>query len=309
MKKNEKKRRNSLIMVAVGIMILVIVASLGIMSIEGKNSQDNPASDVCFTRECDPEYWSEIPEMPRDFETRKNQYQYNTIPDSPSVFTDAYWKQPEWVTRTGEEVNNFYKILDGMMEGRETIWCVGIYDAEKVLRLDGDELKMEEPRINPEMEALMQLGLLSIDSNGLHISGRFWIRACPGARRHFGVKLSTYYPDSEALKEISGIVEGGVISSPAHTAMQYITLIPEMGHLTLGTYYPKLEYDYNREVNYELTIDKDIPKGWYIVGINAGVPDRSYQVNQSIEYGFAYTDPNIGMSAPERQFKIFIEVM
>lgn len=303
MKKLKKKKRKKFRAVASLLVIAIVLAVV----VESSLVTPTQKNEICFTRECNPKYWSEIPPMPSDFITRKNQFVYNAIPDDPTIFTEAYWKQPEWMVQTPRQMTSFYQALEDAMKGREVIWCVGIYDAEKVLIIDGDKLKAEPIRINPEMQMLIDKGLLKVTAEGLELKGRFWIRSCPAAQRYFGVRI---YEVFLASGQVSGKYsdEEMILSNPK-VAKQYLSLEPAISEFVLGRYFPKLESDYIKEVKWDLTIKKDIPKGWHIIALEAGTPTRSFQVNQSEVHGYGYTDANVGASMNPRQFKIYINVI
>jgi len=174
-KKNLKERKivsaKNKLLPLIGVGVVIVVSLLIIFTRAPKEREIN--GDICFTRECNPDYWSELPSMPDDFEARKSQYQYNIIPDDPNIFTEVYWKQPEWVTRSGQEMEKFYNMLRVVEGGREPIWCVGIYDAQKVFRIDKEELDRESIEVDPIIQVMIDKGLMKIESDGLIIRSRF----------------------------------------------------------------------------------------------------------------------------------------
>jgi len=123
------------------------------------------------------------------------------------------------------------------------------------------------------------------------------------------VKIYPIYPATGEMQGISGLIEGGEVGSDVLTTKRYLSISSDIEEFVLGKYWPRLSYDYNKEIPYELKIKKGIPKGEYIIGLEAGAPTIAFQIRQSETYGFDYTDPNIGASVNPRQFKVFVQVV
>ena len=308
MKENFNHILNMMVLVVI-LGVVITIAAMIIISNKSKMhiSQTND-TEVCFDRKCNPSYWEKIPPVPADFSTKKLQYQLNNIPDTPDVFTEDYWKQPEWVTSTIMEIDTFYGMLEMVVkENRQVVWCTGIYPSQRPIIINKEMLEYGE--MSEEAEMLIDMGLLSMDNDNIYFNGRFWNRACPGAIRCFGVKLNVIYPTSSPMEGIYGIVGGALVNSTPEITEKYIHIESPVDEYVLGRYFPRLEYDYNKEIPYTISINRDIPKGWYIIGFEAGSPTRSFQVNQSMIYGYNYTDPNIGAMRSPSQFKVFIGVV
>lgn len=154
-------------------------------------------------------------------------------------------------------------------------------------------------------------GVIEIKNDSVIVKHRFWLRAVVGAIKHFGIRLYTSYPtDSQLLGNPFWGIEAKNITQYPNITEKYIKVwFDGPNEFTLGTYWPELNPDYIKEVQVEAEINKNTPKGMYVVAVSVGSPFREYQNNQSLEYGLKYTDPNIGMFTTTPNFKLFIEVI
>ncbi len=261
-----------------------------------------------YTRTGNPDYYSLLPPKPEDFNQVKLMWVNGIIRDVPERVNESYWKQPEWFPFYEE---NFVGPLEMLIEvgDREPIWGLGIFDAQIYRRINQEWLK------NPYVPETSGHGIVEIGNESVIIKHRFWVRAVPGAAKHFGVGVSVVYPKEALLFANAkwGIKEEEITQDPEETKkyIKALTYEKDSGEteFTLGIYWPKLQPDYIKEVEVEVEIDKNTPKGKYIVQVDAAAPSREYQHEQSLKYGLLYTDPNIGMFKGPNRFKLFIEII
>lgn len=299
MKKNSKKRIALYAIVAV-----VIIAALYYINnpITG-NAISTSTKRVQFSRGANPDYYSLLLPKPADFDQIKLMFERGIIRDDPDRINESYWEQPEWFPRYAE---SFVPSLEETYnEGREPIWGIGIFDSQIVRSINKDWLE------NPVIPNTTGRGIVEIKNNSVVIKHRFWLRAVPGAIKHFGVRIYTSYPTYAHLlgNAFWGIAEQN-ITQDTNVTEKYIKIWTDgPDTFTLGNYWPKIEPDYIKEIQVETEISKDTPKGMYVVEVDAGSPSKDYQQEQSLKYGLTYTDPNIGMFTSTPSFKLFVEVI
>ena len=260
-----------------------------------------------FARSAFPEYYSLLPPKPADFDEIQIMWQRGFIRDDPDRINASYWKQPEWFPRYPD---GFVKVLDDLAtSNRKPIWGIGIFDAQNYRLINKDWLE------NPTMPTTAGHGILEIKNDSVVISHRFWIRSSVGALQIFGVGLHESYPSEATLlaNAMWGIDQQKVKQDP-EMVKKYISVSAvehECGckEFNLGTYLPQLSPDYQKQVDVTAEINKDIPKGLYVVSVEVGSPTKDYQLDQSSKYGLTYTDPNIGMFVNPVSFELFIEVI
>ncbi len=308
MKKTNKNRR-------IAIYIVIAAVFIGLLYYASTQSETGVtgstiinAKEYDYSRAGNPEYYSLLPAKPADFDSIRLMWERGIIRDVPEKIDETYWKQPEWFPNYAK---TFVPALEKLVEAgnREPIWSLGIFDSQIYRRINQGWLQ------NPYEPNTTGHGIIEIKNDSVIIKHRFWLRASPGATRRYGVGLSSVYPEKTYLKgnALWGIPEG-TISQDAEIAKEYINLWAAEGEsggteFSFGVYWPKLEPNYIREIWVTTEIKKDIPKGIYIVGIDAGAPSREYQHEQSLKYGLGYTDPNIGMYRGPSEFRIFIEII
>lgn len=293
MKDNEKKKdRKSLYLV----IAIVCMALFGITILSLNKGDSNPTTgDVVNTFVITPEYYSNLPSKPENFDVVKALRQQGVIEDVPERIDETYWKQVDWFPLPET-------FLDAVENTANTQyhpwWCVGFYDAQITGRIE------------------------NID-RGTTFTQRVWMRTMPGSRLDFGVKLVPSYPSK---KEMIGSRKYGtedrtifqdIEVAREHIKAKILRICSDSNNCentdttVLGWTLPKLEYDYVKEVWFEVEVSKDIPKGTYIVNFDAVAPDKKFtsdRVWDAIESNQGYNDPNIGNSCGVPHFTFFVEV-
>jgi len=296
---------------------VILYAVIAVILIAALYLINNPAlitgsslaqTEYDYSRANNPDYYSMLPPMPSDFKQIQSMWQLGIIRDDPERINESYWKQPEWFPMYNE---NFLPLLKTVFEEkRMAVWSLGVFDSQIYNRINQDWIRnaTEVPKTSGH-------GELEITNNSVILKHRFWLRASPGAVKIYGVRISVLYPPMAYLKGNQALgIPNETIEQDPNLAMRYIkasTVEKETGstEFNMGTYWPKLEPNYLREIEVQAEVDKNIPKGTYIVGVNAGAPSTEYQEEQSLKYLLLYTDPNIGMFRGPSEFRLFIEVM
>lgn len=268
----------------------------------------NTTAGSDYSRKNNPDYYSLLPPFPSDFYQVQLMWKQGIIRDDPNRINESYWKQPEWFPLYQE---SFLPTLSDIAKSnRIPVWSLGIFDAQIYRRINQDWLKnaTEVPQTSGH-------GEVEIKENSIIINHRFWLRAAPGAIKFYGVRLYASYPSTTYLRgnEAVGITNETVIQDPEVT-QKYIKVrawekYSGATEFNFGTYFPQLSPDYIKDIEVETEIQKNIPKGMYVVGVDAGAPSREYQEEQSLKYLLKYTDPNIGMFRGPTEFRLFIEIM
>ena len=303
MKKDNKKR---IVLYAIVAVVLIAVLYYINNPMTG-NVIVNTNSTYKFTRSENPDWYSLLPPKPSNFDEIRIMWERGIIKDIPEIMNESYWKQPEWFPRYNEGfVGNLQAIA---ASGREPIWSVDIFDAQTYRVINRDWLQ------NPTMPNSTGEGVLELKSDSVVLRNRFWTRASVGALRIFGVGIYPVYPDKTLiLGSLRWNLEKREIQQDPEMVKKYIKVSAvetESGktEYNLGTYWPKLSPDYQKQVWVITELKKDIPKGIYVVGVEAGSPSKEYQESQSLKYGLSYTDPNIGMFVNPGRFELFIEIV
>lgn len=303
---NRSSKNNKFILY--GAAAVAIIAVLYLAGSMGTDAGNILQPEYDYSRGGNPEYYSLLPKMPDDFRQIQLMWEQGIIRDDPERINSSYWKQPEWFPLYSD---NFVPTVE--MIGRENrlpIWSLGIFDSQIYNRINQEWLSSASSI--PETSGR---GELVINDDSVAIKHRFWVRAAPGAAKMYGVGLYPSYPASAYLKGNSevGIPNDTVEQDPAITQRYFKVSAYEKesnsSEFNLGVYWPKLEPDYVKEVEVTVEIDKDTPKGMYIVGIDMAAPSKAYQEEQSLKYLLRYTDPSIGMSRSPSEFRLFIEVI
>jgi len=309
LKKRSKLRKTALyILIAViAIAALYYVSNYEEIGVTGSTIiETKPKYD--YSRDGNPEYYSLLPPKTADFDQIKYMWERGIIRDDPERLNESYWKQPEWFPLYKE---TFVKSLEDLVAAgnREPIWSLGTFPVQKYGIINQNWLQ------NPTEPTTPGHGLFEIIEDGVIIKHRFWIRAIPGATKVFGVGLSTSYPEKGLLlSEAKWDISEQMIEQDPDVAKEHIKTVvyeKESGEaeFNFGTYWPKLQPDYIKEIWVEVEINKDIPKGKYIVQVDLGAPSREYQESQSLKYGLGYVDPNIGIYRGPSKFRLFIEII
>lgn len=305
MKKDSRKRIALYAIVAV-----ILIGALYLINnpITG-NAITNTTGTYDFSRASDPDYYSLLPLMPSDFGQIQLMWKQGIIGDDPDRINASYWKQPEWFPLYTE---NFVGTLNYIADNnRQPIWSLGIFNSQVYRAINQDWLKnaTEIP------EKTSGYGIVEIKSNSIVVKHRFWLRAAPGAAKIYGVGLYTSYPSSAYFEgnALFGLLNQTVNQDP-NIAEKYIkaeAVDNETGQteFNMGKYWPKLEPDYVKQIEVTAEIEKDIPKGFYVVSIDAAAPSKEYQQQQSLMHLLNYTDPNIAMYRGPSNFRLFIEII
>jgi len=303
LKKNKNKRRIALYI----IVAVALIAGLYFINnpITGGFVADN--TTIKFSREKNPEWYSLLPPKPADFDQVKLMWERGIIRDVPERINESYWKQPEWFP---EYERSFVNILESLAtSNRLPVWSVGIFDVQVYRRINKDWLE------NPTIPTTQGHGIVEIKNDSVVVQHRFWTRASVGSLRWFGVGVKPVYPSkSLLLGSARWKIDKKEITQDPEVVKKYISVEAwesESGEteFNLGFYWPKLSPEYQKQVWVTAEINKDIPKGLYVVGVEVGGPSREYQHEQSLKYGLTYTDPNIGMSVNPGVFELFIEII
>lgn len=300
MKKNNKKR---IILYAVAAVVLIAVLYLINNPITGNTISATETKKYDFSRAGNPDYYSLLPPKPADFDQIKLMFERGIIRDDPERINESYWMQPEWFPNYDKFVSALEELAK--VQNREPAWSLGIFDAEIYTKINKQWLQ------NPTETTTSGHGIYEIKNNSLIIKHRYWIRAVPGAVKHFGVGLYISYPkEALLLSNAKWGISQEVVKQDPNVTKQYIKArIDGPTEFILGIYLPKLNPDYMRQVDVAVEINKDAPKGKYIVQVDAGAPSRNFQEEQSLKYGLDYTDPNIGIYRGPNTFDLFIEII
>jgi hypothetical protein len=306
-KKTAKKNIKTNKFILFGAAIVVLTAFLYLAS-NMKVDELISASNADYSRGGNPDYYSLLPKMPSDFSQIRLMWEQGIIRDDPDRINSSYWKQPEWFPLYSENfVSTVNMIAD---ENRLAVWSLGIFDSQIYNRINHDWLSTASSV--PETSGK---GKIIIEDDYVILQHRFWMRAAPGASKIYGIGLYPVYPGSAYLKgnEVLGIPNETVTQNP-EIAKKYFKVTAyesETGstEFNMGVYWPKLEPEYVREIEVQVEVSKDTPKGIYIVGVDMANPSRSYQEEQSLMYLLRYTDPSIGMSRSPSEFRLFIDVI
>jgi len=288
-------------MVAAVAIALLYIANV---SITGNAIKD--ISEYDYSREKNPEYYSLLPSVPSDFQAIQLMWQKGIISDDEVRINASYWKQPEWYPNYA----NFLLALQSTAKDKRLpVWGLGVFDTQIYRQIDQQWLQTAK-----EIPKGTEEGVSEIKNNSIVFKNRFWIRAVSGAIKIYGVGLSIFYPSTAYFKGNAaiGLTNETLEQTPEQT-QKYINAWAadaETGktEFNMGTYWPILSPDYVKEIELTTEIDRNTPKGTYIVGVNMGAPSREYQQEQNLKYLLSYTDPNIGMFSGPTQFRLFIEV-
>jgi len=304
LKKNNKNKRIALYIFAA----VILVALLYFINNPITGNTIVNVTTIDYSRSGNPDFYSLLPPKPSDFNQIKLMWENGIIRDDPNRINESYWKQPEWFPKYEE---TFLPSLESMirMGDREPIWSLGIFDSQTYRKVNQEWLK------NPYEPKTSGFGEIKINNDSVTFVHRFWVRAVPGAVKHFGIGLYVSYPQESTIYTNAkwGISGGNITQDPSITE-KYIkakTYESSSGktEFTLGTYWPQLDPDYVKEVYVEAEIRKDAPKGNYIIEADEAAPSKEYQQEQSLKYGLSYTDPNIGMFRGPNHFRLFIEIV
>jgi hypothetical protein len=290
--------------------VLYIAAAIAVVAIlfVVLYSQSPAKITYDFSRAANPEYYSLLPPMPSDFGQIQLLWQQGAIRDDPERINSSYWKQPEWFPLY---TLNFVPTLKTIAEDeRLAVWSLGVFDSQIYNRVNRDWLSNAT-----SVPETIGKGVVEIGNNSIIIKHRFWIRAAPGAAKIYGVGLYPVYPSSAYLKgnDALGIPNDTLYQNPNVTE-KYMSISAfdketVSAEFNMGVYWPKLNPDYVREIEVTVEINKDTPKGTYILGIDAAAPSKEYQEEQSMKYLLKYTDPSIGMARFPSEFRLFVEIM
>jgi hypothetical protein len=283
---------------------IFIYAAIAIaaLAIVGVSYMGAPAQSSEFSRQTNPDYYSLLPPKPSDFDQMNLMFKTGVIRDNPERINQSYWMQPEWFPRYSEAfLPAVQKVYD---EKSIVIWSLGVYESQLFRVINKDWLD------NPTAPASAGSGIVQVNNDSIVVQHRFWLRAAPGATQMFGVGLRVVYPNTTNMKEgfISNNTET-IIQDPQVTEKYINASFEGPAEFTLGTYFPKLNPDYIRQIWVDVEISKNTPKGMYVVGVDASAPSKDYQEEQSYTYGLTYTDPNIGMFRGPAEFRLFIQVV
>jgi hypothetical protein len=292
--------------VVYGAAAIVIIAAIFLIS--NLNNSGVLETKHDYSRGGNPDYYSLLPAMPEDFRQIQLMWDQGIIRDDPERINSSYWKQPEWFPLYSQ---NFVPTVNMIADqNRLPIWSLGVFDSQIYNRINQDWLSNASSI--PETSGR---GTLEIENNSIIIEHRFWVRAAPGAAKMYGVGLYPSYPGSAYLKgnEGLGIPNETLNQDPENTKKYFkVSAIEKESGSTefnLGVYWPKLESDYVKEVEVSVEVQKNTPKGIYIVGVDMAAPSKNYQEEQSLKYLLRYTDPSIGMSRSPSEFRLFIDVI
>lgn len=289
---------------------VVLIAALYLINnpITGNVIATNTTKEYDYSRSGNPDYYSLLPPMPSDFKVVKLMWQQGIIRDDPNRINDSYWKQPEWWPLYAE---NFLSTIKYVAESnRMPVWSLGVFNSQIYRAINQEWLKNAS-----NIPETTGHGELEIRENSLVIKHRFWLRAAPGTVKIYGVRISADYPPEANLLGITALsIPNETVKQDPEIAKKYIKVTAverDSGEIefNFGTYWPKLSPEYIKEIELTAEIDKNTPKGMYMVGVNVGAPSREYQEQQSLKYLLAYTDPNIGMYRGPTKFVLFIEVI
>ena len=246
--------------------------------------------------------------MPSDFSQIQLLWQQEAIRDDPQRINSSYWKQPEWFPLFSQ---NFVPTLNMIAdENRMPVWSLGIFDSQIYNRINSEWLTNAS-----SVPDTAGRGVVEVMNDSIVIKHRFWMRAAPGAAKIYGVGIYPVYPASSYLKgnDALGIPNETLYQNPNIT-QRYMNISAyesesNSTEFNMGTYWPKIDPDYVKEIEVTIVIQKNTSKGIYILGIDAAAPSRSYQEAQSLKYLLKYTDPSIGMARFPSEFRLFVEVM
>ena len=275
---------------------IMIAIAIGALFIVLKLTQSNTSQSI--TSGLDKDYFSKLPAKPDDFLTIQKLRESGIIEDKPEKIDENYWKQIDWMANG----KLFLDATSNCNPNYTQLWCAGIYDAQMVFRVENIE---------------------SLENN-IVFNGRFWIRSIPCSRADFGIRLVPSYP---MTKKLIGNIEFNanerIVTQDILTAMKYIKIkvvkvcndeksCEDGDTFLLGSTHPILSYDYVKEVWFQVEIDRNIPKGWYVVSINAVAPSKQFtsdQVYQHLDIKKDYKDPNLGQGCGVPEFDFFVEVV
>jgi len=301
----KKNKNNRFALYAIIAVVLISALYFANTAITGRAITNTNSGEFDFSRG-NPDYYSLLPPKPADFSVIQLMWQKGIISDDAVRINSSYWKQPEWFPN----YNNFLLALESTAkDGRLPVWGLGIFDTQMYRQIDQQWLQTVT-----EIPKGVEYGVSEIKNNSIVVKNRFWIRAVSGTIKINGVRLSVFYPSTAYLK---GNAEVGLLNETilqdSSITQKYIKAWAlesetDQTEFNLGTYWPILSPDYIKEIEVTTEIDRNTPKGTYIVGVDMGAPSREYQQEQSLKYLLAYTDPNIGMFSGPNQFKLFIEV-
>ncbi len=304
----KKNRRIALyIIVAVALIAVLYFANNPITGSFFTGYSDKTIEPIKFSREDFPEYYSSLPPKPADFDQIRLMWERGIIRDIPERINESYWKQPEWFP---DYKKSFVSVLEDLStSNRIPVWSVGIFNIQIYRRINKDWLE------NPTIPETQGHGIVEIKNDSVVIKHRFWIRSSVGSLRWFGVGLKPVYPQrSLIVGDPRWFIEKKEVTQDPEEVKKYIK-IDMWEHATvgkefnLGFYWPELSPEYQKQVWVTAEIDRDIPKGLYIIGVEVGKPSREYQHEQSLKYGLTYTDPNIAMHVNPGTFELFIEII
>jgi hypothetical protein len=276
------------------LVIGIIAAIAGLKFIQGNTNQN---TNIITPIGLDKEFFSKLPAKPNDFLTIQKLRESGIIEDNPERIDEKYWKQVDWMANG----NLYIDAASNCNPNYTPLWCAGIYDAQMVFRIEN---------------------IGSLENNTIY-DGRFWIRNIPCSRADFGIRL---VPDYPMTKKLIGNIEFNanerIVTQDILTAMKYIKMkvmkvcddsknCVDGDTFLLGSTHPTLSYDYVKEVWFEIEIDRNIPKGWYVVSLNAVSPSKQFtsdQVWQHLDMKKDYKDPNLGQACGVPEFDFFVEV-
>lgn len=301
----KKNKYNKKVIIAMAAVVLTAALYIANGSITGNTIKDT--SEYEFSREKNPEYYSLLPSVPSDFPSVQLMWQKGIISDDAVRINASYWKQPEWFPNYA----NFLLALQSTAKDKRLpIWSLGIFDTQIYRQIDQQWLQTAK-----EIPKGTEYGVSEIKNNSIVVKNRFWIRAVTGAMKIYGVGLSVFYPSNAYLKGNVGIgLPNETVEQTPELTQKYMkawAVDVETGktEFNMGTYWPILSPDYVKEIELTTEIDRNTPKGTYVIGVDMGAPSREYQQEQNLKYLLAYTDPNIGMFAGPNQFRLFIEIV
>jgi hypothetical protein len=232
--------------------------------------------------------------FPEDFYMKRAMVHYGYVGFDPDAMGPEYWEQPEWFPMFEEKV--IPNIITYTGSEREPGWCLGIWQKYRIVKA-----RIEETATN--------------DSAKLTFWS--WVRVAPPNPNYHGVKIKPVYPNYakiaefiEDLPENQKQWEGFSVEQSTDLAKQYIDVgVSPEENILLYPNYPKWYANSTMLVRTDITIKPGIPKGWYIVGYDAGYPDEEFDEAMRMRHGFGYISPYLEIHCQPKEFRVFIQIM
>lgn len=216
----------------------------------------------------------ELPDMPKNFQTKKDWVQYYIETDMDYI-EQEYWMQPEfepsWVNKVG--------LLQFPPENRHGGWGYSSYPGDTIISVNK--------------------GSSSKVSN--------FLRTEVFINKYQGMKLNVVIPETANIPPGNEINGKQVVTQDPEITKKYIDLDIKEDLFILTPSFPIYTKDYAKKVEMKINVARNTPPGIYVIGYKVGSPSDEQNVEWRRKYmNFYEPGGSIGYDRPT--YQVFIQV-